>query len=174
MAKRDYYKVLDVPRGATEAEIKKAYRRLAMKYHPDRNPNDRDAEEDKRFRELVDSRNKADGLIHAVEKSLKDLGDKVDSAERARVESAVSDLRTALKGDDRGVIDKKADALAQASASIAQRAYAGADAGAAGASGQAGPGAGEAPGSGASTGSGREDVVDAEFEEVKDKGRKAS
>src|SRR5438128_1506907 len=45
MAKRDYYKVLDVPSTATEAEIKKAYRRLAMKYHPDRNPDDRDAEE---------------------------------------------------------------------------------------------------------------------------------
>src|SRR5205807_2237216 len=45
MAKRDYYKVLDVPRTATEAEIKKAYRRLAMKYHPDRNPDDREAEE---------------------------------------------------------------------------------------------------------------------------------
>jgi molecular chaperone DnaJ len=45
MPKRDYYKVLDVPKTATEAEIKKAYRRLAMKYHPDRNPNDREAEE---------------------------------------------------------------------------------------------------------------------------------
>src|SRR5580658_8466449 len=45
MSKRDYYKVLDVPRTATEAQIKQAYRRLAMKYHPDRNPNDREAEE---------------------------------------------------------------------------------------------------------------------------------
>src|SRR6202030_1789329 len=45
MAKRDYYRVLDVPKTATEAEIKKAYRRLAMKYHPDRNPDDREAEE---------------------------------------------------------------------------------------------------------------------------------
>ena len=81
------------------------------------------AEEDKRFRELVDSRNKADGLIHAVEKSLQSLGDKVDGAERAKVESAVSDLRTALKGEDKAAIDKKAEVLAQASASIAQRAY---------------------------------------------------
>ena len=45
MAKRDYYKVLDLPKNATEADIKKAYRRLAMKFHPDRNPDDRDAEE---------------------------------------------------------------------------------------------------------------------------------
>jgi len=77
------------------------------------------AEEDRRFRELVDTRNKADSLIHAVEKSLRNLGDKVDAAERARVESAVSDLRTALKGDDRNVIEKKAEALAQASSAIA-------------------------------------------------------
>src|ERR1700739_2407218 len=53
MSKRDYYKVLDVPRTATEAQIKQAYRRLAMKYHPDRNPNDREAEE--RFKEAKEA-----------------------------------------------------------------------------------------------------------------------
>jgi molecular chaperone DnaK len=131
------------------------------------------AEEDKRFKELVDTRNKADGLIHAVEKSLQSLGDKVDGAERAKVESAVSDLRTVLKGDDRNAIEKKTDALSQASSAIAQRAYAETQGGAAGAeaaAGAAGAGAAGAAGGGA----GKEDVVDAEFEEVKDKGRKAS
>src|SRR5215472_2985778 len=53
MSKRDYYKVLDVPRSATEAQVKQAYRRLAMKYHPDRNPNDGDAEE--RFKEAKEA-----------------------------------------------------------------------------------------------------------------------
>jgi molecular chaperone DnaJ len=53
MSKRDYYKVLDVPKNATDAEIKKAYRRLAMKYHPDRNPNDGDAEE--KFKEAKEA-----------------------------------------------------------------------------------------------------------------------
>jgi molecular chaperone DnaK len=130
------------------------------------------AEEDKKFRELVDVRNKADGMIHTVEKTLKDLGDKVDPAERGRVESAISDLRSALKSDDKNVIEKKTDALAQASAAIAQRAYASEQGG--------GPGAGAsgpqgASGAGAQGGSaGRDDVVDAEFEEVKDKDRKAS
>ena len=133
----------------------------------------RDAEahaaEDKRFRELIETRNKADAMVHAVERSLKDLGEKVEASERASVESAISDLRTALKGDDREVIEKKTEALAQASSGIAQKAYAGA----AGAAGAAGPG----PEAGASTGGpggGKEEVVDAEFEEVKDKGRKAS
>jgi molecular chaperone DnaK len=138
----------------------------------------RDAEahaaEDKRFRELVETRNKADGMIHAVETNLKDLGEKVDAAERAKVESAISDLRTALKADDRERLEKKTEALAQASAAIAQRAYA---------AGQGGPEASGAAGGAQSSGgpeggaggqSGREDVVDAEFEEVKDKGRKAS
>jgi molecular chaperone DnaK len=138
----------------------------------------RDAEahaaEDKRFRELVDTRNKADGMIHAVERSLKDLGEKVDAGERAKVESAISDLRTALKGDDRNVIEKKTEALAQASAGIAQRAYAAGQPG--GPEGAAGGGAQGAsgPAGGAAGQAGRDDVVDAEFEEVKDKGRKAS
>jgi len=130
------------------------------------------AEEDRRFRELVDTRNKADALIHAVEKSLKDLGEKVSGEERVKVEAALSDLRSALKGDDKDVINKKTEALAQASATIAQRAYA--DAQAAGGAG-AGAAPGGAGGAGSSAGAqGKDDVVDAEFEEVTDKNRKAS
>ena len=164
--------VIKASSGLTEDEIKRMVRDAEAH-----------AEEDKRFRELVETRNKADGLIHAVEKSLQGLGDKVEAGERAKVESAVSDLRTALKGDDRNVIEKKSEALAQASAGIAQRAYA-AEGGGAGAAGAGAAGA-EAAGAGATgtagagndgsgAGAGREDVVDAEFEEVKDKGRKAS
>ena len=130
------------------------------------------AEEDKKFRELVDSRNRADQLVHAVEKSLKDLGDKVDGGERAKVESALSDLRSALKGDDKAAIDKKAEALVQASGNIAQQAAA-AQSGAAGA-GPQGAAGGAAGASGATTGKANDDAVDAEFEEVKDSKKKAS
>jgi molecular chaperone DnaK len=127
------------------------------------------AEEDRKFRELVDSRNRADQLVHAVEKSLKDLGDKVEGAERAKVESALSDLRSVLKGDDKAAIDKKAEALMQASANIAQQAAA-----AQGGAGAGPGGPGDAPASGqTSSGKGKDDAVDAEFEEVKDK-KKAS
>jgi molecular chaperone DnaK len=134
------------------------------------------AEEDKRFRELVEVRNKADGMVHSVEKTLKDLGDKVDAAERGRIESAMSDVRTALRGDDKGVIEKKTEALAQAAQSIAQKAYAdaGAGTGAAGAAGGAGPEGAAGAAGGGNAGGKKDDVVDAEFEEVKDKDRKAS
>lgn len=129
------------------------------------------AEEDKRFRELVDTRNKADGLVHSVEKALKDLGDKVPGEERAKVEAALSDVRTALKSDDKDQIEKKSEALAQASAAIAQQAYAGTQ-GPGG--GPGGPEAGADPSAGAGAAGGKDDVVDAEFEEVRDKDRKAS
>jgi molecular chaperone DnaK len=154
--------IIKASSGLTEDEIKRMVRDAEAH-----------AEEDKRFRELVDVRNKADGMTHAVEKTLKDLGDKVDPAERARVESAISDLRSALKGDDKGVIEKKTDALAQASAAIAQRAYA-SEQGGAGSAGAAGAGGQPGAGAGAQGSAGRDDVVDAEFEEVKDKDRKAS
>jgi len=153
--------VIKASSGLTEDEIKRMVRDAEAH-----------AAEDKRFRELVETRNKADALIHAAEKSLKDLGDKVEAGERGKVEAAVSDLRTALKGDDRNVIEKKTEALAQAAASIAQRAYAAGQGGAAGAG--TGPGAAGAGASGAQPGGAGEDVVDAEFEEVKDKDRKAS
>jgi molecular chaperone DnaK len=130
------------------------------------------AEEDRKFRELVEVRNKADGLIHSVENSLKELGDKVEAAERASAESALSDLRTALKGEDKDVIARKTEALTQASAAIAQRAYAQTQ-GAAGADSQPGGAAG-AGAAGAGTAGPKDNVVDAEFEEVKDKDRRAS
>ena len=81
------------------------------------------AEEDRKFRELVDVRNQADGLIHAAEKTLKDLGDKASSEERMSIESAVSDLKTVLEKDDKEAIEKKTAALAEASGALAQELY---------------------------------------------------
>jgi molecular chaperone DnaK len=138
------------------------------------------AAEDKKFRELVDTRNQADGLVHQVEKALKDLGDKVTPEERAKAESALGDLRSVLKSDDKDAIQKKTEALAQASAAIAQRAYAANQPPGGGGGGAGAGGPGEAQGGaagGASSGAGakaEENVVDAEFEEVRDKGRRAS
>jgi molecular chaperone DnaK len=129
------------------------------------------AEEDKRFRELVETRNRADGMVHAVEKSLTDLGEKVSGEERAKVESALSDLKGVLKGDDKDKIEKKLEALMTASASIAQQAYAQSNPQGAGPDATGGAAGGQAGGSG---GRADDNVVDAEFEEVKDKDRRAS
>ena len=120
------------------------------------------AEEDEKFRELVDVRNQADALIHATEKSLADLGEKVDAAERGQVESAVGDLKEALKGDDKETIEAKTQALGEASAGLAQKAYEQAQA-------EAGTGA-EEPAQGGQPDDG---VVDAEFEEVNDEDKKS-
>jgi molecular chaperone DnaK len=132
------------------------------------------ADEDRKFRELVEVRNRADGMAHSVEKMLKDQGDKVGGEDRAKVESALSDLRSVLKGDDRAAIEKKTEALASASASIAQAAAAaGGESAAGGHAGGGSEGAGATGGAG-SAGSDKDNVVDAEFEEVKDKDRRAS
>jgi molecular chaperone DnaK len=129
------------------------------------------AEEDKKFRELVETRNRADGMVHAVEKSLTDLGEKVSGEERAKVESALSDLKGVLKGDDKDKIEKKLEALMTASASIAQQAYAQSNPQGAGPDATGGAAGGQTGGSG---GRADDNVVDAEFEEVKDKDRRAS
>jgi len=122
------------------------------------------AEEDKKFRELVEVRNRGDAMLHSVDKSLKDLGEKVSGPDRATAESAMADLRAVLKSDDGEVIAKKTEALATAAAGIAKQAYA-AGQGEAGATGGASAGGGgEHPPPG-----GKDNVVDAEFEEVKDK-----
>ena len=89
--------VIKASSGLTEDEIKRMVRDAEAH-----------AEEDKKFRELADTRNRADALVHATEKALKDLGDKVQAADRAKVESALSDLRGVLKGDDKDVIETKA------------------------------------------------------------------
>ncbi|MCS5707819.1 molecular chaperone DnaK [Candidatus Berkiella cookevillensis] len=118
------------------------------------------AEEDKAFHELVSARNHADSLIHASEKSMKELGDKVDPKERADIESAVSELKEAIKSNDKGVIEKKTEKLTDASAKLAQRMYSQTDA-------QANQGGGAAGDAEHASGK-EEDVVDADFEEVKE------
>ncbi len=119
------------------------------------------ADEDKKKKELVDARNAADALIYSTEKSLKDLGDKVDSATKSKVEAAIAPLKKAMEGDDTEEIKRLSEELTQASHKLAEAMYkqasqeAGPQAGAEGAA-QAGPSAAE------------EEVVDADFEEVKD------
>lgn len=110
------------------------------------------AQEDQQFQDLANARNHADGLIHASEKSLKEMADKVEPQERADIESAVRDLKEAIKGNDKNVIEKKTEALSNASAKLAQRMY-----GATGAQASHQEGASK-----------EEEVVDAEFEEVKE------
>ncbi len=151
--------------GLTEEEIKRMEEEA--KLH---------AEEDKRKRQLVEARNQADNLIYTTEKSLKELGDKVDSATKEQVTQKIEALRKAMEGDDIDAIKRAQDELMQASHKIAEMMYQQAQAsGGAGAAGAAGAGAAGATGGaqagGAAGGSGGkggdDDVVDADFEEVK-------
>jgi len=117
------------------------------------------AEEDKKQRELVETRNQADNLIHATEKSLKDYGDQIGADEKKKVEDAVEALREATKGDDKEQIETRTKELSEASAELAQKAYGQAE----GAEAAGGEEAG-----GEQQGGSDDEVVDAEFEEVKE------
>ena len=111
-------------------------------------------EEDQKFHELVQARNQADGLVHATRSAIAEHGSKVPGDVIGRVEGAIADLETALKGDDKAQIEAKAKVLEEAGQSL----YATAAAASQG-------DAGAAPGA---DGGGQDDVVDAEFTEVKD------
>ncbi len=124
------------------------------------------AEDDKKKRSLVEARNTADALIYSTEKSLKDLGDKVDSATKSKVEDATSRLKKAMEGDDEAEIKKLSDELTQSSHKLAEAMYQQASQAQTGEQ-QAGAGAESAQQAGVSS-STDEDVVDADFEEVKD------
>jgi len=120
------------------------------------------AEEDKKALELVNARNQLDALVHSVKKSVKDHGDQLDADEKDKIETALKDAEEALKKDDKAEIEAKSEALATASHKLAEKMYAQEQAKQAQAGGeQAAADSGKKPDDG--------NVVDAEFEEVKDK-----
>lgn len=141
--------------GLSEAEIEKMVKDAEA-----------NAAEDRKFHELVTARNQADNMIHAVTKAMSDAGDKVDANERKAIEEAIAALKEAMKSDDKELIEAKTKGLTDASSKMAERLYAQGQADQAGAQQQAG----------ATGGSDKkqENVVDAEFEEVKDDKRDAS
>jgi len=117
------------------------------------------ADEDKKFEELVQLRNQADGMVHAARKTLEEAGDKASDEEKQAIESAAAELEEAIKGDDKDDIQAKLDKLTEASGNLAQKMYA-----------EQADAAGEAGGeAGAKQ---EDDVVDAEYEEVNDDQKK--
>lgn len=137
--------VIKASSGLSDAEIEKMVRDAEA-----------NAAADREFEELAQARNTADGMIHATRKTLEDAKDKVQADEKTAIEKAIADLEAVIKGSDKAEIEAKTKALTEASSSLAQRLYA--------EQSQQG-GAGQAN----SAQDAGDDVVDAEFEEVKDK-----
>jgi len=124
------------------------------------------AEEDRKKKDLVEARNHADSLVYSSEKSLKDLGEKVDADTRGKVESAIADLRKAMEGQDVEEIKRLSEQLTQSSHKLAEAIYQ--QQTAQGEQAAGGPGAGAGQQAGGGGGAHDDDVVDADFEEVKD------
>jgi molecular chaperone DnaK len=137
--------------GLSETEIEKLVREAESH-----------GEEDRKKKELVEARNSADAMAYGVEKNIKEFGDKVDAAEKARIEDAIAKVRKAVEGDDINAIRSAQDELTTASHKLAEAMYAKTSQAGAGPQPGAGPGAG-----GQGPGKKDEDVVDADFEEVK-------
>jgi len=124
------------------------------------------AEEDKKKREFIETRNQADALIYSTERTLRDMGDKVDAKTRQDIEEQMEKLRTAMEGSDRDLIQREMEQLTTVSHKLAEEAYKKAAEQQA-ASGGAGAGAGPEAQGGKKAAD--DDVVDADFQEVKDK-----
>jgi molecular chaperone DnaK len=118
------------------------------------------AEEDKKFEEMVQVRNQADGLVHATRKTLEEAGDKATADEKTAIEAAIVAVEEAMKGDDRDAIESATQKLTEASSGLAQRMYEDQ------AAQQQAAGGAEAGAEAADAAA--DDAVDAEFEEVKD------
>jgi molecular chaperone DnaK len=118
------------------------------------------AEADKEFEEMIQVRNTADGLVHATKKTLEEAGDKATAEEKEAIEKAIADVEEAMKGTDKAAIETATAALTEASSGLAQKLYA---------EQQAAEQAGAEGGEQAQDAGQDDDVVDAEFEEVKDK-----
>jgi len=121
---------------------------------------DRFKDEDKRKRELVEVRNGADALIHSTEKSVKDLGEKVSAGDKTAIETAIGELKEAIKSDAVEAIKAKSTALAQAAMKLGEAIYGG---------GQQPSGEAEGANAKRSSGASDEKIVDAEFTDVNDK-----
>ncbi|OVZ58016.1 molecular chaperone DnaK [Pigmentiphaga sp. NML080357] len=137
--------------GLTEAEVERMVRDAEA-----------NADEDKRVAELAQSRNQADALVHATRKSLGEYGDKLEASEKEAIEAAIKDLEDVLKEGDKATIDAKVEALSKASQKLGEKMYADMQAQA-----QAAGAAGAAPGGDAGGAKADDNVVDADFKEVK-------
>jgi molecular chaperone DnaK len=143
--------------GLSEAEIQKLVRDA-----------EQHAEEDKKRKELIETRNSADSLVYGVEKNIKEFGDKVDAAEKVKIEEAIGKVKKALEGDDIEAIKKAQEELMNISHKLAEAMYAKTASAQGGQGGPGGPDAGAQPGgAGQASGKKDDDVVDADFEEVK-------
>jgi len=142
--------------GLSEAEIEKLVKDAEMH-----------AEEDKRRKELIEARNQADTMVYSVEKNIKEFGDKVDAAEKAKIEEALTKAKKALEGDDIEAIKKTQDALMNVSHKLAEAMYAKTSGGQGGPGPGADGGAQQQSGNEQASGKKNDDVVDADFEDVK-------
>ena len=142
--------------GLTEAEIQQMVKDAEL-----------NAAEDKKKLGLIQARNSADAMVHSVKKSLAEHGDKLDAAEKEKIEAALKDAEESLKSEDQADIEAKTEALMTASQKLGEKVYAESQAAAAAAGAAAGEGAPQS--AGASDKPADDNVVDAEFTEVKEK-----